>query len=229
MRSPMLALLAAVTVLAGGSCTDYFKGTTLVFEFDSTLPKLHQLNPTDLANGDLCADDDYVKNHLTDVDQFNSPYQLPYEYHAWATINGGPVRLVRFSVRDCTVNSGDTEVKPAVTTVSYTREPAYLSANDKDGSLFYGAVDYFSAPVMLGGATMNTDVRLDQATEIFVTREEIPEGQTEVDLANGPQGTLLMRGDLVHENQVFTAKLDKVTGRASGLVTAIPADRVSAW
>ncbi len=230
MRFCLLALLAFTAVTG---CTDYFQGTTLVFEFDQLDP-LHQIKPEDQystasGTGELCADDPYVASTWLDVNQFNQRYQQPYEYHAWATINGGPVRLVRFTVRDCTINSGDFEIKPAVTTINYTRDPTYLSANSEDGSHFYGSVNYVSAPVVLGSATMNTEVRLEQATEVFVTREEIPADATEVDLATGPRGTLLMRGSLVRENQVITAKLDKVNGSATGLVTAIPADRVSAW
>jgi hypothetical protein len=230
MRSLMLAILAVLTALAGGSCTDYFQGTTLVFEFDN-LPVLHKIRAQDqysavTGTGELCADDPYVAQTLDDVDDFGNRYQQPYEYHAWATINGSPVRLARFTVRDCSVNSADFEIKPAVTTPSYTREPAYLSANDADGSKFYGSCDYVSAPILIGAATMTTEVRLGQATEVFLTREG--EGLAD-DAGPQPDGVLLMRGDLRRENQVFTATLDKVNGNATGLVTALPADRVSAW
>jgi hypothetical protein len=228
MRSLMLAILAVLTALTGGSCTDYFQGTTLVFEF-SSLPVLHKIREVDqysavTGTGELCADDPYVAKTRDEVDQFNNPYQQPYEYHAWATINGGPVRLASFTVRDCTVNSADFEIKPAVTTLSYTREPTFLSANADDGSRFYGSCDYVSAPILIGSATLTTEVRLEQATEVFLTREAAGIGAEK-----GPEGLLLMRGDLRRENQVFTATLDKVSGNATGLVTAIPADRVSAW
>jgi hypothetical protein len=233
MRTFMLAILAALIALGSTGCTDYFQGTQLVFEFDN-LPVLKKIRPEDqyaatTGTGELCADDTYVSQHLGQADQFNNLYEQPYEYHAWATINGGPVRLARFMVRHCTVNSADTEIKPAVTTISYNREPAYLSADDKHGSQFFGSCNYVSAPILIGAATIYTEVRVDQATEFFLTREEVPEGQTEVNLANGPQGTLLMLGNVVHENAVYTATLDKISGNATGMLTAIPADRSSAW
>jgi hypothetical protein len=228
MRSLMLAILAALIALGSTGCTDYFKGTQLVFEFDN-LPVLKKIRPEDqysatTGTGELCADDTYVSQHLGQADQFNNLYEQPYEYHAWATINGGPVRLARFMVRHCTVNSADTEIKPAVTTISYNREILYLSADDKHGSQFYGSCNYVSAPILIGAATIYTEVRVDQATEFFLTREAEGIGDD-----HGPEGTLLMLGNVVHENAVYTATLDKVSGNATGLLTAIPADRSSAW
>ncbi len=229
MRRLPLALLAltATVPLAAGSCTDYFKGTTLVFEFDH-LPALHRIALADMyttsnPTGEKCADDDYAAAHPDDVDDQGN-LQQPYEYDAWATINGAPVRLARFSVRECSLNSGDTTIKNAVTTVSYERLPPAQYQYPKRPSAWYGIVNQTVNSVPSGGATILTPVVIDQATEIFITREAAGVADTA-----GPEGTLLMLGDVVHENLVYKATLAKVSGGASGLVTAIPADRVSAW
>ena len=241
MRNLALAFLVAATAATGGGCMDYFDGNTLIFEFEK-LPVLHRLplppdpfptdaNPLDYAydaklnpTGQKCADDDYAAAHPEGVDNLGVPYQQPYEYHAWATINGGPVRIAKFSTRECTTSNVDKIMKMAITTVSYTRLPEDQFAYPKKPSEWYGIVNSVVSSVPSGGATIRTPVRLEQATEIFVTRE--PAGVSD-DLA--PQGALLMRGDVVKDQLVLRATLAKVTGSASGIVTAIPADRVSTW
>ncbi|MBI5482061.1 MAG: hypothetical protein HY906_24615 [Deltaproteobacteria bacterium] len=250
MRNLALALLVAAVALGSDSCTDYFRGTTLVFEFDK-LPALHRipelpetlpdgLDATDFKydstknpdgtlknpEGALCADDAYATapEHADMLDELDVPYQQPYEYHAWATINGGPVRLARFSTRECTTSNQDLTIKNAITTVSYVRLPEEQNAYPEKPSAWYGIVNAVVSSVPAGGATILTPVRLEQATEIFVTREDAG-----VSDDSGPLGTLLMQGELATENLVMTATLKKVSGSASGLVTAIPADRVSAW
>jgi hypothetical protein len=233
MRKLTLAILVAAAALGVGSCADYFRGTTLILEFDK-LPILHRILPADVwsednPTGALCADDDYVAAHPTETDDIGSLYQQRFEYHIWATINGGPVRLGRFSTRECTTSNQDTVIKGAVTTVSYVRLPDAEYAYPQKPSEWYGIVNAVVSSVPSGGVTILTDVRLEQATEVFVTRQAIPEGATEVDLATGPDGTLLMRGELVKQDLVLKATLAKVSGAASGLLTAIPADRVSAW
>jgi hypothetical protein len=243
MRKLALALLVAAAALGAGTCTDYFQGETLVFEFEK-LPALHRLqpapdplpegaNPLDYAydaklnpGGALCADDDYATNpaHVDVLDKINVPYQQPFEYHVWATINDGPVRIAKFTTRECTTSNQDDVIKKAITTVSYVRLPDAEYAYPKKPSAWYGIVSDVVNSVPSGGATILTPVRLEQATEIFVTREDAGVADTA-----GPMGTLLMRGDVVKKELVLTATLAKVSGLASGLVTAIPADRVSAW
>lgn len=252
MRTLTLALLVAAA-LGAGACTDYFQGTTLVFEFDK-LPSLHRLPPlpetlpegttaADFAyeepvggnpgnpEGALCADDDYVADpvHASMIDTIDVPYQQRFEYHAWATINDAPVRIARFTTRECTTSNQDTVIKNAITTVSFTRLSDAEYAYPKKPSQWYGVVNAVISSVPSGGATILTPVRLDQATEIFVTREVIPDDALEVDLASGPRGTVLMRGTPARVGLVYKATLAKVSGAASGLLTAIPADRVSAW
>jgi hypothetical protein len=244
MRKLTLALLVAAAALAAGSCSDYFRGMTLVFEFEK-LPVLHRLPalpdplpdgtaPEDYAYaegtndaGAKCADDDYVAvaRHQEMVDDIDVPYQQSLEYHVWATINGGPVRIARFVTRDCTTSAVDKIVKPAITTVSYTRLPDAEYGYPKKPSEWYGIVNQVVSSVPSGGATILTDVRLDDATEVFITREE----SATVTETSGPMGTLLMQGAVEKSSLVYKVTLKKVSGSASGLLTAIPADRVSAW
>ena len=223
----LLSLLASCAL----SCGDYFRGTTLVFEFDR-LPVLHKLNPQDAyhpdnnPNGELCAEDAYVAAHKNETDQYGALYQQPYEYHAWATINGAPVRLARFTVRECTVSIEDKEIKMAVTSVSYQRLPPEQLGYAKKPSQWFGVVNSTVSAVPASGAFIDTPVRIDEsATEIFVTRE--PENIADT---LGPQGPILMQGKLVPRGEgVYAATLTRVTGVASGAVAAIPADRANAW
>jgi len=225
MRKLALVVPVALAALVGASCADSFTGTTLVFEFEG-LPSLHRVDPADAwsadnPSGELCADDAYAAAHPDAVDDLGVNFQRPFKYRAWATINQAPVLLAEFTVRECTVNYNDTVVKPAVTSVSYAREPKY--GYPTGGSEWYGVVNAVINSVPSGGATIATDVRLDQATEIFVTRDDASAA------ADAMPGTVLMQGDLRRENLVYSATLAKVSGRAFGLVTAIPADRGSAW
>jgi hypothetical protein len=158
------------------------------------------------------------------------PYQQRFEYHAWATINDAPVRIARFVTRECTTSNQDDVFKNAVTTVSYTRVPDAQYAYPQKPSEWYGIVNGVVNNIPSGGATIRTDVRMEGATEVFVTKETIPDGATEVDLAAGPAGQLLMQGAVLKKSQgMMFATLNKVSGSANGIMTAIPADRVSAW
>jgi hypothetical protein len=206
-------LLGCAAGLAAG-CGDYFDGSDLYFTFDQLAP-LQTLTDADRAASapGACADDAYLAQH-PDEDQ-----QL--EYNAWATLNGGPVLIARFTVRECTFVVTDTDVKKAVTSVRYSRDPDGYP-DPKTGSALYGVVNGIANALPSGGVAMKTDVRLDGASEIFVTRE--PVGRDPA-TATPTASAVLMEGDLVATSGVLKATLTKRLGGASGAVTVVVVDR----
>lgn len=208
-------LLGCAAGLAAG-CGESFDGSNLYFTF-AKLQALQTLADEDRqraedGQGGLCADDAYLAEH-PDQDR-------PLEYRAWATINGGPVLLARFTVRECSFVVSDAVIKNAVTTLSYARDESGFP-DARTGSDLYGVVDANINALPAGGVYMKTDVRLDKAREIFITRELRETDATAIPTASA----VLMEGPLVATNGVLKAKLAKRVGDASGAVTVVVVDR----
>ncbi|HEY3359077.1 MAG TPA: hypothetical protein VGQ83_37855 [Polyangia bacterium] len=170
----------------------------------------------------VCADEAYIAA--------NPGQATDSEYRAWATINGGPVLLARFTVRECTFASGDKDLKNAITSIKYRRNaqtgyPAKATATEPASGL-YGAVDTSLNAFLVGMGYMTTEVRLGGATEIFITKEPLGAPETA-----SPSAIVIMSGPLHQEGDVYNARLDKVSTSlaASGNVTAIVINRSSAW
>jgi hypothetical protein len=216
MRS--LARLGALAALVGAaSCTDYFDGTDLYFVLSGKLPIQDRIADADLTATPpvVCADESYLVLH---------PEQRgAYEYHVWATVNGGPARLAKFTTRDCSYAALDPFSKPATTSVTYYRN-AFGYPDESKGSALYGVLSGLVNGFQIGGTHFATDVRLENATEVFITRE--PRGIPDT---TPPNDYVVMRGDLRVEGSTLSATLNPVNGRADGTLVAIPVERSSAW
>lgn len=213
MRSPIVIALAAALA---ASCADSFEGTDLYFELRN-LPVQRSLPEEDRLplGSDLCADDAYFARR--------PPAEPLEEYDVWATIRGGPVRLARFVVRDCTTSVQDFEYKQAVTTVSYVREPRWGYPDEVAGSGWFGVVSG-ALTIPIGGFALRTPVRVEDATQIFITRE--PEGV--LDEAQ-PSSNVLVSGLLERRGAVLFAELEKRSGNAEGVVTVVVTSRETLW
>jgi hypothetical protein len=266
MRTTTLLILAAVALAAAAtSCSDYFDGTNLYFDFNKLDPLVKLVDAdkdcgtiTDEATcnlpdpppkghlgctwkwvddndhtqggtcqgtpAGLCADDDYIDG--TRGFPAHSDQQPRYEYRAWATINGGPALLARFTVRECTVANTDNQLKKMITSIVYHRDPTYGYADRASKSAYYGVVDDVINAFPVGSAYMDTLVRMDNATEVFITEETLDAPETQ-----GPDPrAVLMKGNLTQEGDVYSAVLSKLSlSGPSGHVTAIVVNRTSAW
>jgi hypothetical protein len=226
----LLATAGLLSTLVLGACASSFDGTNVYFEFQKLAP-LQRLLDADktlndqgvLAKAGICADDAYVAQYGHDHPELFDAF----EYHAWATMNGSPVRLARFTVRECTLANEDTGLKQAVTTVSFVRDDQTGYPKKGTGSQVFGVVDQTQNGYPMGGAYMTTGTRLGGATEVFITKEPVPAPGEDLDLR--PPSLVLMGGTVAEVSGIITGTLEPRVGLAHGMVTAIIVDRASAW
>ena len=212
-----IAVTDSIDIPAGVTLT-IGAGTVIKLDplVDWTADDQKALGETPVAG--FCADDAYAAAH--------PEVAKPYEYQAWAMINGGPVRIARFTVRRCTSTFNDKQVKRMITSVHYTRDDKWGYPDRASASASYGVVDDVIDAFPVGAANFTTDVRFDGATEFFVTREPIDAPESDPPSID----QVLMKGTFTQNGDVYSAVLEKQTlNGPSGHVAAIVVNRISAW